>query len=284
MKSRLTFLTLMLLTPLLLSPTSSSQTPADAQQPLYRPTGKEAKLMGSITVNGIIPKPRTIDMTADPICIELNAKPETEHLIANAGGLLNVFVYVKSNDRLSAYRFEQPDSEVVLQRKNCHYVPRLLALRVGQPLSIVNLDPTYHNTHPTPRLNVEWNQTQAPSTPPLVKTFPRAEQLIPFKCNQHPWERAYVAVMDHPFFAITNEFGNYEIGGLPPGAYTLVAWHEQLGEQQLELNVVAGEMRRIDFSFKVVDKKASSSSVFRSGKDQEVVQRSAIAAGSFPGK
>jgi hypothetical protein len=82
-----------------------------------------------------------------------------------------------------------------------------------------------------------------------VKTFARAEALIPFKCNQHPWEKAYVAVMSHPFFAVTDESGNYEIRGLPPGTYKLVFWHEKLGEQEVELTAAAGESRRLDMTF-----------------------------------
>ena len=187
---------------------------------------------------------------------ELNSEPETEHVLINQGALLNVFVYIKSNEQLQAYRFEQPDSEVVLHRQNCRFVPHLLAVRVGQPLSIINADPTQHNTHPTPKINMEWNQTQSAGGPPLRKIFTRPEVPIPVKCNQHPWEKAYVAVMDHPFFALSDEFGNYEIRGLPPGTYTLVAWHEKLGEQQLELTVGAGESRRLDFTFET--KKAFS--------------------------
>ena len=83
----------------------------------------------------------------------------------------------------------------------------------------------------------------------MVKTFPREEALIPIKCNQHPWEKAFVGVMNHPFFSISDELGSYEIRGLPAGTYTFVAWHEAFDEQQMEITLVAGENRRIDFTF-----------------------------------
>ena len=233
--------TLILLMLLVLSSSGAAQTPPD--KPLYRPTGKEAALIGTINVTGPIPRALLYDMTADPICAELNQRPEVDTLLTNGNRLLNVFVYIK-NDALQAYRFELPDSQVVLEHKNCYYSPRVLGLRVGQRLAIVNSDPTVHNTHPTPRINVEWNQSQPPQSPPSIKTFDRPEVLIPFKDNQHPWQRAFVGVLDHPFFAVTDELGNFEIRGLPAGTYTLVVWHEKLGEQQREITVIEGESRR----------------------------------------
>jgi hypothetical protein len=187
-------------------------------------------------------------MMADPVCGEINHKREPEWLLTNDDNLMNAFVYV-TGDPVKAHRFELPDSDVALQRVNCQFSPRVLGLRVGQNLVIWNRDPTQHNTHPVPKLNAEWNFTQAPQGPPIVKTFPREEALIPVKCNQHPWEKAFVGVLNHPFFAISNELGSYEIRGLPPGTYKFVAWHEAFEEQQMEVTLVAGENRRIDFTF-----------------------------------
>ena|SRR5215212_3038295 len=265
---------------LLNSHVAAQQTQPDKR--LYQPTGNEAVLTGTISVNGPIPKPLRIDMTADPVCVDLNPQPETEWLITNDNKLVNAFVYIKNGDPLQAYRFELPVSEVVLQRKNCQYSPRVLGLRVGQRLVIPNNDPTQHNTHPTPKLNQEWNQTQPPQSSPLIKTFTRPEVLIPFKCNQHPWEKAYVSVLDHPFFAVTDEIGNFEIRGLPAGAYTLVVWHEKLGEQEREITVVDGESRRIDFTFKTEKKSIASFSDSRRGSARAKVP--APVAGSSPDK
>lgn len=234
---------------------SPQETPA---KPLYGPMGNEAALIGSITVNGKVPEPLVIDMSADPVCMQLNQpRAHTDVLLTNDQGLLNAFIYVKSGEPLNTYRFEVPESEVILEHKNCHYSPHVLGVRAGQRLSIVNSDPTVHNTHPTPRINVEWNTSHAVGSPPLVKKIDRPEQFIPFKDNQHPWEKAYVGVFDHPFFAVSDQFGNYEIRGLPMGTYKLVAWHEILGEQELEITLGAGESRRIDFTFDVPVKPGS---------------------------
>lgn len=228
------------------------ETPTKPLKPLYQPTGNEATLTGSIIFNGEAPKPRRYDMSPDPVCVKLSGDyPEVNELLISDQRVVNTFVYLKSGEPLDAYRFEVPDSEVVLAHTGCYYVPRILGIRTGQRLSLVNNDPTVHNTHPTPKYNQEWNMSQAAGAAPFPKSFNRPEQFIPFKDNQHPWEKAIVGVFDHPFFAVSDQFGNYELRGLPPGKYKLVAWHERLGEQQMELTIVPGETRKIDFTFEL---------------------------------
>jgi hypothetical protein len=213
----------------------------------YVRTGNEAKLSGTIKLDGKRAKPRRIDMSADVVCYQVNSDPKTEDVVSNKGNLANVFIYVKS-EALDSYTFEPPDSPATLEHKGCRYVPHVLGMRVGQPLAILNSDPTYHNTHPTPKSNSEWNQTQSPGSPALKKTFDQPD-LIPFKDNQHPWERGYVGVFAHPFFAISDESGNYRIEGLPPGRYTVVCHHEIFGEKTVEVTLVAGEAKDLGFSF-----------------------------------
>lgn len=251
MKYRIVFIAIALTTAVASVSHASFQNPASPsdEKPLYHPQGNEASVFGTITVNGELPRPKKIDMAADPICIQLNHNRKTESLLANDQRLLNAFVYVKDGDALNTYRFEIPDSEVVLAHKNCQFTPRVLGLRAGQHLSIVNSDATYHNTHAVPKTNQEWNQTQTGDSPPIVKTFMRPELSILFKDNQHPWERAYVSVLVHPFFAVTDEHGSYEIRGLPPGSYKLVFWHEVLGEQTIEVTLHPGENRQLDVLF-----------------------------------
>lgn len=215
---------------------------------MYYPTGNEATLLGTITIKGTLPKARPIDMSADPPCQQVNRRPETEWVIANQGHLMNVFIYVKA-DKLNNYRFELPESDVILDQRGCRFEPHVFGIRVGQTLQILNSDPTIHNVHPTPKLNPEWNQSHVADSPPMIKTFRRAEVMIPFKCNQHPWMKAYAGVMNHPYFAVSDRSGKFEIRGLPEGTYKLVFWHEVFGEQELEVTVIPGESRNVDFTF-----------------------------------
>jgi hypothetical protein len=225
-----------------------AQEPGPARK-RYLPTGSEATITGKVHFVGQVPKPMRIEMDADPVCQKLVRKAFTENAVVHEGKLANVFVYIRSNDALNAYSFAEPTAAAILGHKDCRYVPHALAVRVGQAILISNDDPTIHNTHPAPRDNEEWNQSQAPGSQPLMRSFKLPEVFIPFKDNFHPWEKAYVGVFSHPFFAISDENGYYQIKGLPPGHYTVVAWHERFGEKTMDITVSPNELRTVDFIF-----------------------------------
>lgn len=231
-----------------------------AARKLYRPTGSEATITGKIHFVGKVPKPARIDMDADPVCQKLVPRAYTENAIVHQGKLANVFVYVRSSAALDQYSFPESSASAILGHKDCRYVPHALGVRVGQTILISNDDPTMHNTHPGPRDNEEWNQSQAAGSQPLMRSFKLAEVFIPFKDNFHPWESAYIGVFSHPFFAVSDENGSYQIKGLPPGRYTLVAWHERFGEKTMDFTVSPHEVRTMDFIFEPLFRGPKSSS------------------------
>src|SRR5689334_10025303 len=110
------------------------------EKPLYQPTGSEVTIAGTVIATGAIPKPRLIDTAADPVCGQVNARLRIEDLLVRDGKLQNAFVYVKS-ESLNGYRFAVPDTDVVLQHRNCHYSPHVLGIMVTQKLSLVNSYP-----------------------------------------------------------------------------------------------------------------------------------------------
>jgi len=205
---------------------------------------------GTVKVKGTLPKNMRIDMSQDPKCAQAHAgSGSTEDFVADANGdLENVVVYVSAGIP-SDLKFDVPAEPVVLEQKGCTYRPHVVALRANQELKVVNADSTTHNIHPSPNNNRELNQTQPPGVP-FSMTFAREEISIPVKCNIHPWMRSYFAVFKHPFFAVTNKDGSFEIGNLPPGSYTLTAWHEKLGTSFQKITVGESETKTIDFTFK----------------------------------
>ena len=225
-----------------------------AAGPYSGPTGTIA---GVISYEGTAPAPKKIDTTADAACGKANPNLVTDDTIVTDGKLANVFVYIKEGTvdggkKVGEYAWSTPTTAVQLDQKGCHYAPHVLGIQTNQKLSITNSDQTQHNIHPTPRANPEWNQTQPNGAPPIEKTFARPETLIPVKCNQHPWMKAYIGVMRTPFFSVSGTNGAYEIKGVPPGKYTVVAWREGGAngtEKTMEVTVPANGAGKADFSF-----------------------------------
>lgn len=223
----------------------------------FSPTGKEGTITGTVAFTGTPPAPTKIDTSADPVCGSKNPNLTTENAVIKDGKLANVFVYIKDGSladgsKIADYSFTVPTQAVVLDQNGCHYRPHVLGIQTNQKLQVTNSDPTQHNIHPTPKNNPEWNQTQPNGAPPIEKTFARAETLIPVKCNQHPWMKAYIGVLKHPFFSVSAEDGTYTIKGVPPGTYTVVAWREGGAngtEKTMQVTVPASASAKADFSF-----------------------------------
>ena len=166
------------------------------------------------------------------------------------GKLGNVFVYVA--DGLGGRTFPTPTEAVELDQKNCRYHPHVFGLMVGQPMRIVNSDPTLHNIHAIPGTNQEFNTAQPIQGMKIDHVFTAKEEkvIVPFKCDVHGWMNAYAGVLDHPYFAVTGEDGKFSIKNLPPGTYKLTAWHEKAGTKTIDITVAAKESKEdANFSF-----------------------------------
>ena len=226
-------------------------TATNQEKPVYRSTGSEGTIVGTVSFAGKPPEPRRIDTSADPVCTTLSPDLTTDWVVVNDRKLANVFVYVRG-ENLDLYSFEPASPTVVLEHKGCRYLPHVFGMQTQQTLRVLNDDNTTHNTHPTPKNNREWNQSQPPGAI-IEQRFPWPDLFIPIKDNQHPWEKAYVGVLSHPFFSVSATNGTYKISGVPPGHYTIVAWHERLGEQTLEIFLAGSEQKTVDFTFNASD-------------------------------
>jgi hypothetical protein len=211
-------------------------------------SGNEGNVSGVIKFDGTPPAGNRIDMSEDANCAAAPGDKLTDDVQVTDGKLANVFVYVKGG-KIDDYSYPTPSSPVTLDRLGCRYHPRVLGIQVNQTFKVTNSDPTYHNVHPTPKFNTEWNYGQKQGQA-IEKTFTRQEILVPVKCNVHRWMKAHVGVLAHPYFAVSAKDGKYKITGLPPGTYTVVAWHETFGEQTMRVTVGAKELKTQNFTFK----------------------------------
>jgi plastocyanin len=213
-------------------------------------TAGAGEVTGVVKFDGPAPVMKSISMAKEPECMKMHpggAKSE-EAIIGSDGTVSNVIVYV--SEGLGDRTFDPPANPLVIEQKGCTYRPHVLAMQANQKIQILNSDPTSHNIHPMPVNNREWNKSQPSGQPPIEATFAREEIAIPVKCNEHPWMRAYVAVFKHPFFVVTGKDGRFELKNLPPGEYTISAWHEKFGTVEQKVAVGDKETKTLAFVFK----------------------------------
>lgn len=211
-----------------------------------------ATVTGTITFEGSVPAADLIRLDGDPKCVALaNAQQRPAEFIVVGDGqtLQNVFVYVK--DGLSPRLYPVPTEPVVLDQQQCRYVPRVLGLQVGQQLSIRNSDPLLHNVRADGLINQPFDIGTPLQGVEVKRTFATREVMVPFKCNVHAWMHAYVGVLEHPFFGVSDATGRFSLAKLPPGTYTIEAWHERLGTQTQQVTVTAAETKDLVFTYKV---------------------------------
>ncbi|MEZ5399826.1 MAG: carboxypeptidase regulatory-like domain-containing protein [Bryobacteraceae bacterium] len=215
------------------------------------PPGTAVTITGKVTFSGKAPARRPVSMDATPACARQHDKaPLSEEVVVNPDGTLrNVFVYVKSG--LPAdMKWPPPAEPVTIDQIGCVYRPHVIGVMVDQDVEFLNNDPTNHNIHPLPRVNAEWNESQPPKGEPKLKSFSKPEIGIPVKCNIHPWMRVYINVVQNPFHAVTGDDGTFTLKGLPPGEYTIVAWHEKYPAQETTVKVEPGGTTSATFDFK----------------------------------
>jgi len=217
--------------------------------PVWTPTGNEGSITGTIHFQGTAPQFRPLSMDADAACAAKHSGPVyPEAVITNDNGTLrNAFVYVKSG--LEGKSFAVPGTPVVLDQDGCLYHPHVLGIQAQQTLEVRNSDNTTHNIHPLPQVNREWNLGQPAGAQPIEQSFSRPEASIPVKCNQHPWMRAYIHVLSHPFYAVSGDDGTFTIEGLPPGSYEIEVMHEQYGAMTQQVTVAANGSVNTDFTY-----------------------------------
>lgn len=159
-------------------------------------------------------------------------------------GLKNVVLTVTGVPRTATTR---PEGNAAIHQKKCEYEPHVQTAVVGQKLEIRNQDDVLHNIHSyDDKQGTLFNLAQPIQNQVNSVTLDR-EGVVTIKCDVHRWMLAYIVVGSHPYAAVTGEDGAYRIDGVPPGSYTIQAWHEALGQLNKEVTVVAGRQATVTF-------------------------------------
>jgi len=206
-----------------------------------------AKITGTVKYEGAVPTLRPLKMDADPGCAKKHSGPVAPDLLVLGDGntMANIFVQIKN---APSKEYPAPSEPAVLDQQGCQYHPHVLGVMVGQTFKILNSDGLLHNVHSLPKVNTSFNRAMPGNVKDAEFTFTKAEEMFKIKCDVHPWMGAYVAVMTHPFFDVTETDGKFSIDGLPAGTYEVEIWHERLGTKTAKVTVADGDSKSVDFT------------------------------------
>ena len=204
---------------------------------------------GTVKYDGPLPHSKLIHMDADPVCYTVNkGNVQSSSIIVGDNNTLgNVFVYIKSG--LAKTIYPPPTDVVVINQAGCNYSPHVMGVMVGQKINFLNPDGTLHNVHAMCQVNPEFNASMPEFRKEMQISFDKPEFMFQIRCDVHPWMQAWMAVMSHPFFAVTGSNGKYEIKNLPVGTYEIEAWHEKLKDKTVTVTVTDHSTQKVDFTF-----------------------------------
>jgi len=206
-------------------------------------------ISGKVNFKGAKPAATMIKMNADTKCVTMHHGKDvaSDMVIVNSNNTLkDVFVYITKG--LEGKKFPTPTAKVTLTQEGCMYHPHVFGVMVNQPLEIVNSDPTLHNIHALPKNSKQFNIAQPIQGSRRTETFEKPEVMVKLKCDVHGWMAAYVGVLDNPFYAVTDDKGNFTIKNLPAGTYEVTAWHEKYGTTTSTMTVGASDTKTVDFT------------------------------------
>jgi plastocyanin len=213
-----------------------------------RGAGAGGTIKGRVQVIGKEPGNMVVRMGVDPMCSRMytaGKRPIDMAVVTSAkGGLSGAFLKVEG----AFPKTSAPTQPVVVDQRGCFFVPRVVGARVGQTLRVTNGDMLLHNVRSQSAGANAFNIAQ-PMAGMHHDVVLKSEELIKLTCDLHRWMVSYVAVVDHPYFAVSGDDGAFTIANVPPGRRTIRVWHERLGELTQTVDVKAGAAAEVTFSY-----------------------------------
>ena len=209
-----------------------------------------ADITGKVNLDGAAPEMKDIDMAGVKECAQQHPDPIQEEtvMVDDKGSLANVIVAIKKAEG-QELPGDVPSEPATLDQKGCMYTPHVLGMMAGQELVVKNSDPFLHNVHALSQVNPPFNFGQPNVDPGKKVDSPKAAEYFHVKCDVHPWMSAYIVAVENPYYAVSGEDGKFSLANLPPGEYTLAAWHEQLGSKEVPVKVEAGKPADVKITF-----------------------------------
>jgi plastocyanin len=203
---------------------------------------------GHVRLAGKLPGNTVIRMGMDPKCADATRGKQVvqeEFALQADGSLANVFVQLAGEFPASAV----PTEPVVVDQRDCQYVPRVVGARVGQIVQFKNSDPLLHNVHAMTSTTNTFNISQPMAG--MVSDVPMAKEdgMLHVKCDVHRWMNLWIGIVAHPYFAVSDRAGAFTIRGVPAGEHTVMAWHEKLGSLEQKVGVKPGATVPVELTY-----------------------------------
>lgn len=214
--------------------------------------GPKVTVTGVVYFDGIPPKGKKLSLP--PACAkQYKGEIRSREVQVNDGKLKNVLIRIMRGQEGMIFP-DVPKEEVFINQVGCMYVPKVVAALAGQKVTYINSDPVYHNIRSFAKKNRKFNKSMPRQGQRITRIFKNPELPFQTKCSAHPWMGVQVAIVDHPFFDVTDKEGAFEIKNLPVGKYVIQAWHEVFGVKTQTIEVKEGEKLKLDFTFYSTDK------------------------------
>jgi hypothetical protein len=212
------------------------------------PSVAGVSLSGRVMFGGAVPKREEVLVHRDSQFCGETVQIEPVQVDHESRGVAEVVVGLENVEKGKT----KPETQgYMFENRSCRFVPRSKAAIVGSAIEIINADPILHNTHirKGDRFGPTMMNVAQPAGTPVIRKSLRESGLMDVRCDAHPFMRATVYVFDHPYFAVTDSAGRFELAQVPPGTYKLRAWHERLGAKEKMITISAGQAVTVDLQF-----------------------------------
>lgn len=209
-------------------------------------------ISGKVTFAGDDPDPQAYAITKDNEVCGTDDRI-IDFVRVNNGGLANVVVYL---DKVkSGKAFNEEEAKGSVDQKGCEFHPFLQVMHNKQEFSALNSDPVSHNIHTYELIGKSKKTAINISQPDQGSIYKKEINLkrgnaMKIECDQHDFMHGFVFVAKNPYYAIVGDDGTFTIDNIPPGKYTLKAWHGTLGTKKAKVEIAGGDALTSDFEFK----------------------------------
>src|SRR3989475_12494922 len=192
---------------------------------------------GAGAIRGVVVFTGAVEQKKLPVTIDQYICGKEKHaedlLVGAQRGVRNAVVWLQTPP--PGAHWPNAPVKAEMDQKACVYVPRVVLVPVGGTVEFLNSDRLLHNLHSQSSENRTFNRTQPTGrTIPIVFAKP---ETVRVDCDLHPWMRAWVVVIEHPFYVITDEQGEFTLDNVPAGKYTLQVWQETVGSTTKDVTV-----------------------------------------------